>query len=124
MKLTALEYEELLRSRPALAKLNGAVDPHCNPRALALMEHSVRHEPLAASESKEALGQRVLLRITSVRKRFCDTDNIAAKFFTDFCRYCGALESDAPDKTKIEIQQRKPHPGETERTIIEIFEQI
>lgn len=64
---------------------------------------------------------RFLVRVTSVRRRLIDEDNLSEKYVVDCCRYAGLLPSDDPGKTKIETSQRKPEKGEEEHTLIEIY---
>jgi hypothetical protein len=87
----------------------------------AVIERPVRHEPLAAKERKGGHPSRLHVRITSVRGRLIDADNLCAKFFTDCLRYCGAIQDDSPEFVTIETRQRKAEDGEAHATIIEIF---
>lgn len=111
-KWTQNEYEEWKRRTFIANHREGAA---------SVLELDSSYEPLGTCEEKETVGERVLVRITSVRKRLTDTDNCCCKFLVDTLRYCGALESDAFDKTKIEVQQRKCGPKEREHTEITIW---
>lgn len=71
---------------------------------------------------KEANRRRFLVRVTSVRKRLIDEDNLCEKYAVDCCRYAGLLPGDGPGETKIEVAQRKAGEAEGEHTVIEIFE--
>jgi hypothetical protein len=75
---------------------------------------------LAKSEAEKGNPERVLVRVTSVRKRLIDEDNLAEKYHVDCCRYAGLIHGDEPSKTKIEVCQRKAEKGEAEHTILEI----
>ncbi len=93
-----------------------------NSRPTPVLESSAGNVPLATSQGQGQVGERVLIRFTSVRRRLLDEDNICSKYYCDFCRYAGLIQSDAPDKTHIEIRQRKCEDGEIEHTEILIFE--
>lgn len=89
---------------------------------VAIVEHSPRDAPLGTGKAKEPNAGRVLVRVTSVRKRLLDEDNICEKFHVDLCRYSGMLRGDEPDKTAIQTTQRKAGKEEEEHTMIEIFD--
>ena len=85
------------------------------------LESGSVHEPLAAAQAQAQDSKRVLVRVTSVRKRLLDEDNLCEKFHIDCCRYAGLVLDDNPAGTKIEVSQRKAQKNEPERTIIEII---
>lgn len=69
---------------------------------------------------REAQGpSRLVVSITSVRRRLLDADNLAggAKYILDGLRYAGLIHGDAPDQITLVVSQRK---GEIERTEIEL----
>ena len=84
------------------------------------LERALGNGPLAACKAEKGNSSRVLIRVTSIRNRLLDEDNLAEKYHVDACRYAGLLLSDEPGKTKIEVGQRKAGKGEVERTEIEI----
>jgi hypothetical protein len=86
----------------------------------AKLERNLGNGPLAKSEAEKGNPERVLVRVTSVRKRLIDEDNLAEKYHVDCCRYAGLIHGDEPSKTKIEVCQRKAAKGEAEHTIIAI----
>jgi hypothetical protein len=86
----------------------------------AKLERNLRNGPLAKSEAEKGNPERVLVRVTSVRRRLIDEDNLAEKYHVDCCRYAGLIHADSPDQTKIEVCQRKAAKDEAEHTIIEI----
>ena len=86
----------------------------------AKLERNSGDGPLAKSEAEKGNPERVLVRVTSVRKRLIDEDNLCEKFHVDACRYAGLIHGDEPSKTKIEVCQRKAAKDEAEHTIIEI----
>lgn len=132
MKLTALEYEALLRSRPALAKLNpvnGSVQqnasvPIGDTRAVAKLERHFGNGALAKSQVEKQNPARVLVCVTSVRRRLIDEDNLSEKAIVDCLRYAGCLRGDESAIAKIEVSQIKAGPKEPEKIIVEIFEQV
>ena len=87
---------------------------------VAKLERNSWDGPLAKGETEKGNPERVLVRVTSVRKRLIDEDNLAEKYHVDCCRYAGLIYGDEPSKTKIEVCQRKAKKGEAEHTIIEI----
>jgi hypothetical protein len=86
----------------------------------AKLERNSGNGSLAKSEAEKGNSERVLVRVTSVRKRLIDEDNLAEKYHVDCCRYAGLIHGDEPSKTKIEVCQRKAAKDEAEHTIIEI----
>lgn len=76
---------------------------------------------VGAVQVQERNSDRFLIRVTSIRRRLLDEDNLCEKFHVDCCRYSGLLPGDGPGKTKIEVTQKKAEPGEGERVVIEIF---
>ena len=87
-----------------------ATIPQCTASNAALVETQVQGRT----------GDRILVRIESIRKRLLDEDNLVSKYHTDLCRYSGLIPSDAPGVCKIETSQRKAEKGEEERTEITI----
>lgn len=79
-------------------------------------------DALAAPQIEGGHRPRFLVRITSIRKRLLDEDNLVGKYHTDLLRYAGILPSDAPGEASIQATQRKTAKGEEERTLIEVFE--
>jgi hypothetical protein len=65
--------------------------------------------------------EKYLVRVTSVRLRLLDEDNLCEKFHVDCLRYAGILPSDAPGRCRIETTQRLCRAGEEEKTILEVF---
>ncbi len=88
----------------------------------AIVERDSGDAPLGKGKAKDSDSGRVLVRVTSIRKRLIDVDNLAEKFAVDCCRYAGLIHDDAPDQTEIQVTQRKAAKGEEEHTLIEIFD--
>jgi hypothetical protein len=76
---------------------------------------------LGARQAEKRDSTRYFVRITSVRRRLLDEDNLSSKYVTDFCRYSGIIPQDSPGKTSIKTTQRKAGKEEAEHTLIEIF---
>ena len=100
---------------------NDSYDNHTDRAGKAAkLERNLGNGPLAKGEAEKGNPERVLVRVTSVRKRLIDEDNLAEKYHVDCCRYAGLIHGDEPSKTKIEVCQRKAEKDEAEHTIIEI----
>ena len=99
--------------------MNGDANHHY-PRPAPIVECGVSDESLAADEVQERDPKRVFVRITSVRKRLLDEDNLCEKYHVDCCRYAGLLHGDEPGKTSIKATQRKAGKKEGEFVVIEI----
>jgi len=93
-----------------------------NTGKIAKLESDSRDAPLGEKKVQGRTGQKFHIRIKSFRKRLIDEDNLCAKYHTDLCRYAGILPDDAPGICKIEVSQVKTAKGETEKTLIEVFE--
>lgn len=66
--------------------------------------------------------RRFLVRVTAVRKRLIDEDNLCEKYHVDLCRYAGVISGDEAGTTRIETGQRKAGKDEAERIEIEVYE--
>ncbi len=95
-----------------------------NTSQAPIVERDSRHESLAKKEVQGRAGKRILVRVTSVRKRLLDEDNLCEKYHIDLCRYAGIISGDEAGKTKIETAQRKTQKGEEEKVVIEVFEPL
>lgn len=91
-------------------------------RSVTVVESDSRNATLVAGQVQVAACQRVLVRVTSVRTRLLDEDNLCEKYHVDLLRYAGIISGDEAGKTKIEVAQRKARKGEKEHTLIEVFE--
>jgi hypothetical protein len=96
--------------------------PPDDPRPAAKLESNPGDGALGPEKIQRRFGPRLLVRVTSRRKRLLDEDNLCEKYHVDLCRYAKILPSDAPGKLKIEVCQVKTVKGEPEETVIEIFE--
>ena len=92
-----------------------------NAGKVAKLESDTGNAPLEAKKVQGQHSGRVLVRVTSRRKRLLDEDNLCEKYHVDLCRYAGVLSDDAPERTKIEVSQTKCRKGEPEEITIEVF---
>ena len=91
------------------------------PGAPSELERIARHGALGALQIQKGIGGRFLVRVTAVRCRLLDEDNLCEKYHVDLCRYAGILPQDSPGTAKIEVCQRKADPGEQEAVTVEVF---
>ena len=117
-----MTLNELTRRFPkasaAFIKANLSADSSAD----TIVERCPSHEPLAKEEVQRSTGASFLIRVTSVRKRLLDEDNLCEKYHVDLCRYAGVLPDDAPGTCRIETTQRKAAKGEAEHSVIEVYE--
>lgn len=96
-----------------------------NTGKAAKLERDSRNAPLEKKKVQRPASQRFLIRVTSVRKRLIDEDNLCEKYAVDLCRYAsGGSFGDEAGETKIETTQRKAEKGEEEKVIIKIYNLI
>jgi len=87
------------------------------------LERDSGDAPLEKKKVQRPASQRFLIRVTSIRKRLIDEDNLCEKYAVDLCRYAsGGAFGDEAGETKIETTQRKAEKGEEEKVIIQIYE--
>ena len=108
-----------MHREPALRKANDNHNPNDTGKA-PILERTAGNAALVETQVQSGTGDRILVRIESIRKRLLDEDNLVSKYHTDLCRYSGLIPSDAPGVCKIETTQRKAEKGEEERTEITI----
>lgn len=99
----------------------GAPDHLRRPGPAAELEHGAGHGALGEGAVQGKSAARFLVRITSVRVRLLDEDNLCEKYHVDCCRYAGLIPDDAPSLVRIETLQRKARRGEAEHTQVEIY---
>ena len=85
-----------------------------------VVEPDPRPRALVKIQAKEGSHGRFRVRVTSVRNRLLDEDNLCEKYVVDCCRYAGLIPGDAPGQTKIEVDQRKCAKGEEEHIEVSI----
>lgn len=88
------------------------------------LERSAGHGAVGKGKAKKGDSRRFLVRVTSIRRRLIDEDNLCEKYVVDCCRYAGLLPSDDPGQTRIEARQRKAGKEEAEGTLVEIFQLV
>lgn len=86
------------------------------------LERPVGDAALGKKQVQRPASGRFLVRVTSVRSRLLDEDNLCEKYHVDCCRYAGFIPSDAPGTTKIEVSQEKAGKDKAEFTRIEIYQ--
>jgi len=79
-----------------------------------------RHESMGQKEGKNGHPIRLLVSVTSFRRRLLDPDNLIPKYFVDCLRYCGILSGDTEAEVDLRISQKKVSSKAEERTEIEI----
>lgn len=88
----------------------------------AIMEPNPSNATLDSLQVQERPSQRFLVRVTSIRKRLIDEDNLCEKYIVDLCRYAGVIPNDEAGQTQITVYQKKAGKGCAEETRIEIFD--
>lgn len=81
----------------------------------------VRNESVAEAERKTYYSGKVLVRITSYRRRLLDKDNLCGKYFLDAARYSCLICDDKPENINYEISQCKVKSENDEETQIEFI---
>jgi hypothetical protein len=92
-----------------------------DPRQTTFLESYPSFRTMGKVQAKKGTSRKFLVRVTSIRKRLLDIDNLCEKYHVDLCRYAGIISSDAPGTTEIEVCQRKTQKGEEEFVEIEVF---
>lgn len=85
------------------------------------LERDTWDAALQAPLAKKAPFDRVLIVVTSYRRRLLDQDNLCCKYIIDLCRYAGIISGDSPGAAEIKVAQEKLGPKEPERVTIEIY---
>ena len=116
MGWTEAQYQEHLQRE----RQRNHNNPDSSQGASPIAQQTAWYGPLAAGKVENDYPRRFVVRVTSVRRRLLDEDNLAAKFFTDGCRYAGVLPSDAPGKTSVIEDQRQVKSKTDECTEIRI----
>lgn len=111
-------------SRLQIAKKRTRKKADNNTSVRAELERYDEHAAMGKSGEKKADRRRFLIRVTSVRNRLIDEDNLCVKLVVDCCRYAGLIPGDSPGEAKIEARQRKVAKSEVPHTIVEISEII
>ena len=103
----------------------GPTDIHVDsPRPAAVMERHSGDGAVGEIPIQGGLGKRFFVRVTAIRRRLIDQDNLCEKYHVDLLRYAsGGLFGDSPATTRIEVTQQKAGKGEPEEVRIEVFEE-
>jgi len=86
----------------------------------AKLERDIGNATLAKAQTQSRDSGRVCVRITSVRKRLLDPDNLCEKYHLDLCRYAGIIPGDTEEQITLSTNQRKCEKGEEEYVEIQI----
>lgn len=89
----------------------------------AIVERHPRDGAVGAVPVQKGTGRQILIRVTAVRTRLLDEDNLCEKYHVDLLRYAsGGALGDSPATTRIEVRQEKAQAGEREEVRIEVYE--
>ena len=117
MKFTEQDLKDAFARNSALRKRN--LEIAC-PSSCSQPEPTVRHEPLATPPRTDGHSPRYAVRITSVRSRLIDPDNLCGKSFVDALRHAGLIPDDTAAIMDYSISQQKVKSKEAEFTEIVI----
>ncbi len=92
-----------------------------NRRPVAKLEPSSSDGTVGQIQVQEPATRKVLVIVTSFRRRLLDEDNLCEKYHVDCCRYAGLLPSDDPSRTQIQVRQEKVGSKAREFVRIEII---
>lgn len=92
-----------------------------DPKQPAIVESHSRTLAQKTAPIEKSHSAKFLVRVTDVRIKLIDTDNLFVKWHVDLLRYAGCLLGDGPETTTIQVSQRKLKYGEYPHTEIEIF---
>lgn len=90
--------------------------PHPQPQP------PVQHVPPPAHARQEGSPACLKVRVTSLRRRLLDIDNLAggSKFIIDALRYQGFIRDDSPDHIELSFSQIKVRHRNQEETVVTI----
>ena len=118
MRLSKLEYEQLLQRPSIRARNSGVIDPPALP-APVKKHHS--RKPLEAPVQREAPGgERFEIVFTIHAFQPCDWDNYHVKELQDMAVAAGIIPSDSWDTLSGRVVCKKAETKEQERTEITI----
>ncbi len=95
-------------------------DSHRDSRESAEPKSALWIEPMEPEEDEGGNICRRRIRITSVRNRLHDPDNLSVKFIVDALRHCSVIKDDTTKEIEVYIKQEKVKTRKEEKTIIEI----
>jgi len=70
-------------------------------------QRAVCNEPVATTTREGGHTGRIRVRITSLRRRLIDPDNLCPKYFIDCLRYAGLIPNDRAQDIILEVEQFK-----------------
>ena len=77
-------------------------------------------EPMGEEEAQGGNIRRRRIRITSVRNRLLDPDNLCVKYIIDALRHTKVIQDDTTAHIEVFIKQEKVKTRKEEKTIIEV----
>lgn len=116
MRLTPDEFNQILRQ--GKVTVERTVLPAKSKIQTAKPEQIVLNESLGENGGEAQGSKRVHVRITSLRKRLIDPDNITVKWIIDCLRYADLIKDDREKDITLEVSQKK---AEKDETLIELF---
>ena len=93
-----------------------------NSRTPAALESNSGDAPLAPRQVQKGRARKILVSVTSYRRKLADPDGLCEKYFLDCCKYAGFIPDDSPTEIELVTKQKKVSKGEPEETVIELFE--
>jgi hypothetical protein len=89
----------------------------------AVLERDSGDGAMGAVQVQARSVRRFHVRVTAIRTRLLDEDNMCEKYHIDLLRYAsGGVFGDGPSTTTIEVCQEKAQAGEPEEVRLEVFE--
>jgi len=117
VKFTEQDLRDAFARNSALRKRNLEIAcPSSGPKP----EQAVCDEPLAEAPRTDGHSPRYVVRITSVRSRLIDPDNLCGKAFVDALRHAGLIPDDTASIMDYSISQQKAKTKKDEFTEIVI----
>jgi hypothetical protein len=106
------------------SKAGGQADIHPDGAGkVAKLERHPRHGAVGEVQVQKGVSRRILIRVTAIRTRLIDEDNLCEKYHVDLLRYAsGGALGDSPATTHIEVAQQKAGKNEREEVRIEVYE--
>jgi hypothetical protein len=109
--------------RPAKAKARKTRFLNDSAGEASELERHIGDGAVGTVQIQELAGKRFHVRVTAIRARLLDWDNLCEKYHVDLLRYAsGKAFGDSPATTTIEVCQEKVEAGGREEVRIEVFE--
>jgi hypothetical protein len=115
-----MNEEEIRKKFPRASQSFVRANRTDRPRETPQLEPDPVVGALGEGQAQAVHTGRFLVRIEAVRVRLIDQDNLCEKYHVDCLRYAGLIPDDSPDRTQIEVTQRKAKKGEEEHVIVSV----